>query len=131
VELHDELPDQCEAFVDAQRMGQVVDNLLSNAVKYSPDGGTVTVRTVSSRTHTGFEVADTGMGMTEEERAEVFTKFFRAGSARKAAIPGVGLGLAISRSIVESHGGTITVCSSPGVGTVFAVLLPREPAEAS
>ena len=124
VHLITELPDSLPDVVDPQRIGQVLDNLLSNAVKYSPDGGAVTVRARRTERHTHIEVADPGIGMTEAEQAEVFTKFFRSGTARKAAIPGVGLGLAISRKIVEEHGGTISLRSTAGVGTVFTVTLP-------
>jgi signal transduction histidine kinase len=64
--------------------------------------------------------------MTQAEQAEVFTKFFRSGTSRKAAIPGVGLGLVISKNIVEAHGGTITLQSEAGEGTVFTVRLPMQ-----
>ena len=119
-DLPDTLPDR----VDPQRIGQVLDNLLSNAVKYSPDGGTVTVRARRTETHTCIDVADPGIGMTAAEQDEVFTKFFRSATARKAAIPGVGLGLVISRKIIEEHHGTITLSSTPGRGSVFTVTLP-------
>ena len=62
--------------------------------------------------------------MTAEDQAEVFAKFFRTNNVRRTAIPGVGLGLPISKAIVEAHGGTITVESSPGKGTTFTFRLP-------
>ncbi|MDN3480537.1 PAS domain-containing sensor histidine kinase [Arthrobacter sp. APC 3897] len=120
-----DLPPALPDVVDPRRIGQVLDNLLSNAVKYSPDGGCVLIRARRTRTETRIEVADSGIGMTEAEQAEVFTKFFRSATARKAAIPGVGLGLVISRRIVEEHGGTITLRSEAGRGTVFTVTLPH------
>ena len=119
-----DLPADLPDTVDPDRIGQVLDNLLSNAVKYSPDGGQVTVSARRTSTHTVIAVADTGIGMTAAEQTEVFTKFFRSATARKAAIPGVGLGLVISRKIVEEHHGTITLTSEPGAGTVFTVTLP-------
>ncbi|MBF4994290.1 PAS domain-containing sensor histidine kinase [Arthrobacter gandavensis] len=126
VQLVRDFPAELPAFLDPQRISQVIDNLLSNAVKYSPDGGRVTVSASSTPQTLTFEVSDTGIGMTEAEQAEVFTKFFRSGTSRKAAIPGVGLGLVISKNIVEAHGGTITLQSQAGAGTVFTVRLPAQ-----
>ena len=124
VQFSTDLPATLPDIVDPRRMGQVLDNLLSNAVKYSPNGGRVLIRAHRTGTETRIEVADSGIGMTEAEQAEVFTKFFRSATARKAAIPGVGLGLVISRRIVEEHRGTITLRSEAGRGTVFTVTLP-------
>ncbi|MCC3266561.1 sensor histidine kinase [Arthrobacter gengyunqii] len=112
---------------DPVRLAQVLDNLLSNAIKYSPDGGTVTVSAWTDGTCTCLEVRDTGMGMNEKDQKELFTKFFRTGAVRQAGIPGAGLGLAISKNIVEAHGGTITLVSEPGVGSAFTVSLPHAP----
>jgi len=110
--------------VDSSRLAQVLDNLVSNAIKYSPDGGDVEVAAWEDEDFVFCRVTDTGMGMNEEEQAEAFTKFFRAGGVRKSAIPGVGLGLPISKAIVEAHGGTITLESEPGRGTTFTVKMP-------
>ena len=112
------------AHIDISRIGQVLDNLLSNAVKYSPDGGTVTVRAWAADETIVCEVRDTGIGMDEAEQAEIFTKFFRSGTVRRSAIPGVGLGLVITKSIIESHGGSISLQSRPGVGTKVCFALP-------
>ena len=109
---------------DASRLGQVLDNLLSNAIKYTPAGGSVRVRAQPTGGGTLLEVEDTGMGMTVKEQAEVFTRFFRTAAVRKKAIPGVGLGLVISKAIVEAHGGQISFSSEPGEGTTFRVWLP-------
>ncbi|MEV7605048.1 ATP-binding protein [Paenarthrobacter sp. NPDC089322] len=124
VRLSVEVPDALEAHVDSSRLSQVLDNLVSNAIKYSPDGGDVVVAAWEDDDHVFCRVSDTGMGMTEEEQAEAFTKFFRAGAVRNSAIPGVGLGLPISKAIVEAHGGTITLESEPGQGTTFTVKVP-------
>ncbi|MDM7990488.1 ATP-binding protein [Arthrobacter sp. zg-Y877] len=115
-----------EAEVDPDRISQVLDNLLSNAVKYSPDGGSVTVRSRREGGHVVLEVQDTGIGMSEEDQRDVFTKFFRTGQVKKAAIPGVGLGLVITKSIVEAHGGRISFTSELGAGSTFRVVLPVE-----
>ncbi len=127
VQLVNEVPPGLQAFADPNRLCQVLDNLLSNAVKYTPDGGTVTVSAAADGSRTVFSVADTGLGMTKDEQAGLFTRFFRTEAVRRAGIPGAGLGMAISKGIVEAHGGEITVQSTPGEGTVFTVSLPSAP----
>lgn len=112
------------ALCDAPRIGQVLDNLLSNAVKYSPDGGRVTVSSAEVDGEVECSVTDQGSGMSAEELKGVFSKFFRTSAARNAAIPGVGLGLAISKAIVERHGGTISCRSVEGEGSTFTFRLP-------
>ncbi|WP_253904215.1 HAMP domain-containing sensor histidine kinase [Arthrobacter sp. Br18] len=112
---------------DPGRIAQVLDNLLSNAVKYSPSGGTVTVTVQSGEDGVECRIADQGTGMTAEEITGVFSKFFRTSAARNAAIPGVGLGLAISKAIVERHGGSLTCRSTAGEGSTFSFRLPVHP----
>ncbi|MCC9144452.1 MULTISPECIES: ATP-binding protein [unclassified Arthrobacter] len=124
VALVTDIPESLIADVDPQRLAQVVDNLLSNAVKYSPGGGTVTVRLWQDAEAVRLCVADTGIGMSEAEQEKVFTKFFRARRAIASAIPGVGLGLVITRNIVAAHGGELSFVSSPGEGSEFTVSLP-------
>lgn len=109
---------------DPDRLGQAIDNLVSNAIKYTPEGGTVTVRVSAAGQDLRCEVTDTGIGMTEDELAQAFTRFFRAANAHSSAIPGAGLGLAITRSIVENHRGTISLSSSRGKGTTAVLTLP-------
>jgi signal transduction histidine kinase len=109
---------------DLRRLGQVVDNLLSNALKFTPVGGTVHVRAAQSDGTAIVEVADSGMGIPEEEQQAMFARFFRTERAQSGAIAGVGLGLSITKSIVEAHGGTITFTSAVGAGTTFVVELP-------
>lgn len=110
---------------DAQRLGQVFDNLLSNAVKYTPGGGTVTLRAQVHPDALQIDVSDTGIGIAPEDLERLFGRFFRAQTATQAKIPGVGLGLVITKAIVEGHGGQITVTSQVGEGTTFSVRLPR------
>ncbi len=112
------------AQVDPVRISQVLDNLVSNAIKYSPDGGTLTVRLWTDGDSLRCEVSDTGLGMSADEQAEVFKKFFRAAVVRDRGIHGIGLGLMITRSIVEAHGGTMTLLSEPGTGTTIGFTIP-------
>jgi len=112
------------AEVDAVRIGQVLDNLLSNAVKYTPEGGTVTTEVDVEGDHLRLCVRDDGVGMSAEDTAQLFTRFFRTSSARASTVAGVGLGLSITRSIVEAHDGSIEVESAVGTGTTMRVRLP-------
>jgi signal transduction histidine kinase len=124
VSLSADVPVPLWAHADPLRIAQALDNLVSNAIKYSPDGGAVTVRASSNDRWVELQVQDTGMGISEEESARIFTRFFRTQAARKAEIPGVGLGLSITKTIVERHGGKISCASTPGAGTTFTVTLP-------
>ncbi|ALO68108.1 hypothetical protein AS189_18430 [Arthrobacter alpinus] len=112
------------AFIDSRRIGQVLDNLVSNAVKYSPDGGTVSVSVTAKGADLWCQVQDSGMGMNSDEQAQAFSKFFRARSAVQRSIPGIGLGLMISKTIVAKHGGTISLLSKKGAGTTVSFVLP-------
>jgi two-component system phosphate regulon sensor histidine kinase PhoR len=112
------------AEVDAVRIGQVLDNLLSNAVKYTPQGGTVTTEIGVDGDHLHLCVADDGVGMSADDTAQLFTRFFRTSTARASTVAGVGLGLSITRSIVDAHDGTIEVDSTLGAGTTMHVRLP-------
>jgi two-component system phosphate regulon sensor histidine kinase PhoR len=118
-------PEHLWVMVDAQRIAQVVDNLISNAIKYTHHGG-VTVRLTEDLTRVEIAVADTGIGIEARDRDRLFTRFFRARHAEEQSIQGVGLGLSITKSIVESHGGRIEVESELGKGSTFRVRLPLD-----
>jgi signal transduction histidine kinase len=111
---------------DAGRLRQVLDNLVSNAVKFTPSGGSVILSTRNGSGPITVEVADTGIGIPQDEVGRVFSRFYRASSATRRAIPGTGLGLVIARAIVEGHGGTISLESTEGEGTRVTVTLPRQ-----
>ena len=122
----------CPAVVaDRGRLHQVLLNLLSNAVKYNREGGEVRVRCApgGDAGTVRLSIADTGPGMTAAEIGQLFTPFQRLGAAQRG-IAGTGIGLTISRSLVEAMGGTIGVESTPGAGSVFHVDLPAAPADA-
>ena len=107
-----------EAFVE------VIDNLVSNAAKYTPSGGRIDVTLVREGADAVIAVSDTGAGIAPSERESIFQKFVRGDLVARQTIPGLGLGLFITREIVQSHGGAITVGDRPGGGTRFEVRLP-------
>jgi PAS domain S-box-containing protein len=113
-----------ELELDRARLGQVLDNLISNALKFTPRGGSVAVRVGCDGGHAVVEVTDTGMGMSAPEQERLFERFYRTESSSTQATPGTGLGLWISKTIVEAHGGEISVDSATGRGTTFRVELP-------
>ncbi|RKO25557.1 diguanylate cyclase [Pseudarthrobacter phenanthrenivorans] len=126
IQLNTDVPSPLWAYADPLRIGQALDNLVSNAIKYSPDGGTVSISARSGKDWVQLSVSDTGMGMSREDTARVFKRFFRSEAARKAAISGAGLGLSITKMIVEGHGGTITCESGQGKGSTFTLTLPAD-----
>jgi signal transduction histidine kinase len=109
---------------DPLRLGQACDNLISNAIKFTPRGGTVTVTLSRLDDHAVITVGDTGMGIASSELDQLFARFFRASTATRNAVPGVGLGLTITKAIVVAHHGEMGVESEEGVGTTFSVTLP-------
>jgi len=110
--------------VDPVRIAQVLGNLLSNAVKFTPEGGRVEVRLGTEEGQVVLAVADTGAGLPVADRERIFERFYRTAIARRQAIQGTGLGLTITRAIVEAHSGTIAVDSDEGRGSTFTVRLP-------
>ncbi len=109
---------------DAEHLDRVLINLLSNAVKFTPDGGRISVTVVRHGETVELTVTDTGFGIPEDEQSRVFERFFRSSNAQERAIGGTGLGLVIVKSIVELHGGTVALRSTPGIGTEVTVRLP-------
>ena len=122
ITLHTELPTQCEANVDRNRIRQVFANLLDNAIKYTPEGGCVTI---SMRDEPGEAVAifrDTGMGIPADEQEKIWTRLYRGDKSRSQR--GLGLGLSLVKAVVEAHGGKVTVSSQANEGATFTVKLP-------
>jgi signal transduction histidine kinase len=113
-------------YVDRDIWEKIVLNLLSNALKFTPEGGEVTVDSVRSNGNVRLVVADTGVGMRPDEIGHLFERFYRTDAATAQAIQGSGLGLSISRTIVEAHGGTITAASQLGVGTSMTIEIPQQ-----
>jgi two-component system sensor histidine kinase BaeS len=110
---------------DPVRLAQVLDNLVGNALRYTPAGGHVELGAAAAGTDVVITVRDDGPGLSPEQAARVFERFYRADPSRSRDAGGSGLGLAITRSLVEAMGGTVGVASpGPGLGTAFAVRLP-------
>lgn len=109
---------------DAVRLGQAVDNLISNAVKFTPSGGSVTVALTPGTDEAVIAVTDTGIGIPAVELSQLSQRFFRASTATRNAVPGVGLGLTITKAIVTAHGGRLDIASEEGVGTSISLALP-------
>ncbi|GAB3862376.1 ATP-binding protein [Dactylosporangium cerinum] len=110
---------------DQPRLRKVVDHLVTNAVKFTPAGGRVEIELLRDAAGVDLRVTDTGVGIPEEERSRLFERFFRGSNIRSLGLPGTGLGLAISRTVIERHGGTITVNDhGEKPGTTFLVRLP-------
>lgn len=111
-------------FADSMLIEEVLTNLVDNSIKYSPGGGKITISAGNANTGVRITVADEGIGIPGRDLELVFTRFYRTDSAAVRNIRGVGLGLYISKSIVEAHGGTIEVASNIGKGSVFTIFLP-------
>jgi len=125
--LKTELPDSLPIVRgDGQRLEQVLLNLMNNATKFTPEGGNILVRVRKQDTGLVVEVQDDGIGIAKEEQTRLFKPYSRLSSDRQRH-PGLGLGLALSKQVVELHGGRIWVDSEPGKGSTFSFFLPRNP----
>ncbi|MBI1929789.1 heavy metal sensor histidine kinase [Candidatus Poribacteria bacterium] len=120
---------QGEAFVhaDATLFRRAISNLLSNALQYTPRGGKITISVKQSAEEWGeVSVSDTGSGIEPEHLPKIFDRFYRADRSRAQHPEGTGLGLAIVKSIMELHGGTVTIQSEPTQGTTVTLKFPRQ-----
>lgn len=124
-ELTVEMPEDMPLVrADPARLAQILINLLSNACKYTPEGGRISVRVDKNGGNIQCRVSDTGVGISQEDQAKLFTKFFRSADAMVRNMPGTGLGLCIVKNLVELHDGEIEVESELGRGTTFTITLP-------
>ncbi|MBD2039399.1 GAF domain-containing hybrid sensor histidine kinase/response regulator [Microcoleus sp. FACHB-672] len=130
VELKSELrlePSQDLFIADERRLKQILNNLLSNAVKFTPEGGGVTLRIWLDSNAALFQVEDTGIGISENQRPLLFQKFQQLDTSYQRKYGGTGLGLALTKQLVELHGGWVEVESTLNVGSTFTVWLPAQP----
>lgn len=109
---------------DHDRLEQVFTNLLSNAIKYAPDAPLIEVEVGKSTEAVSIRVRDQGIGIPKEQREKIFERFYRASDPSQRAVPGLGMGLYIAAEIVKGHGGTLTVDSEVGKGSIFQVTFP-------
>lgn len=116
--------DEISIFADRVRMGQVIANLLSNAIKYTDENGKITVTVRRDGNNALLVVEDNGIGIPAEDQTRVFERFYRTDKSRARKTGGAGIGLSISKAIVQAHGGTITCESEPGTGSSFIVKIP-------
>jgi signal transduction histidine kinase len=121
-----QLPEQDSYLVlaDPDRLAQVLDNLLDNAIRYSPPGGQVTATLTREAHQVACSVSDAGPGIPAEHLRYIFERFYRVNPARDRGYGGSGLGLSIVHSLVEAHGGRVTVSSVEGQGTTLTFWLP-------
>lgn len=111
---------------DKDKISQLIINLISNALKFTPEGGSIQVLIASSARDIKLSVNDTGQGISSDDLPYVFERFYRADKSRNRITGGSGIGLAISKAIVEAHKGSISVESKVGIGTTFTVILPAD-----
>jgi signal transduction histidine kinase len=125
--VHEMPEDPVRLAVDRHRIREMLLNLVTNAIKYTPQGGTVALTLSEDEDAVMFTVRDSGIGIAPGDLPHIFDRFWRADPARSRTgdRPGTGLGLAITKWIAEAHGGSITVQSRPGRGTIFRVRLPK------
>src|SRR6185369_11395951 len=123
------VPESLPAFADAQRVRQVLTNLVDNALKFTPSGGRVRVVAEADADAAVVRVADTGCGIAPEAIERIFERLHQEGAGRHQR--GLGLGLFISRALVEAQGGHMAVESRPNAGSVFRFTLPRRPSRSA
>ncbi|MFA6173167.1 MAG: ATP-binding protein [Kiritimatiellales bacterium] len=124
INLRANLPeDPLIIFGDKTRIQRTIANLIDNAIKYTKSGGDITIAAFIQGTLIRIEISDSGIGIDPEESDRIFERFYRSEKSRSSQ--GNGLGLSLARTIVEAHGGTISVKSAPGKGSTFTITLPR------
>jgi signal transduction histidine kinase len=119
-------PESSHVVADSSRITQILFNLLSNATKYTDQKGKINVTVNAEGPLIRIDITDTGIGLSEDHQQQLFTRFYRADNPATRKVAGTGLGLWITKSLVEMHGGTITVTSQIGKGSTFSFTLPRE-----
>jgi signal transduction histidine kinase len=126
----DTLTEELPIMADGQRLAVAVRNVISNALKYSSENdGPVRVTVFPDDEGARVVVADRGIGISPEAQKKVFEPFYRTDDSRSRATGGYGLGLSLTKSIIEAHGGVIQLTSSPGCGTTITMWFPHAPAQ--
>jgi two-component system sensor histidine kinase KdpD len=120
-------PAVVEVWLDPVQMVQVLHNLVDNALKYSPEGSLVELHALRREDEFVIEVLDRGPGLPEGDEEHLFQRFYRAPTLQARALPGVGIGLALCRGLVEAHGGRLAACNRDGGGAIFQITMPLRP----
>jgi signal transduction histidine kinase len=115
---------ECQVNADARRLRWAIINLVRNAWQYTPEGGQVTLQLAAHDGEVVLDVVDTGVGISPQDQRRLFSRFFRASNVSDDQVRGLGLGLYVTKAIIEAHGGKITLVSTPGTGSTFSVILP-------
>lgn len=110
---------------DTMQLGRVLTNLLGNAIKFTPEKGNISIKVKEDKSFLQIDVRDSGIGIAEEDLANIFEEFYRVDNTINQEIKGTGLGLSLAKRIVEAHKGKIWVNSKPGKGTTFSFTLPK------
>jgi two-component system, chemotaxis family, CheB/CheR fusion protein len=126
-ELILDLAETSKVTADRERTGEVLTNLLTNAIKYSPDGGKVVICTKVDAGMFVVSISDEGIGVPHELQQRIFDRFYRVTNTQMATVQGMGLGLYISMGIIQRHGGSLSVKSELGRGSVFSFTIPHRP----
>lgn len=124
IDLRVRIPEGLQMRGNARRLMQMLGNLADNAVKYNKPGGHVLMRAWREEGRTALSVSDTGIGIPEEHLEHIFERFYRVDKGRSRALGGTGLGLSIVKHVVQLHGGSMQVKSTPGKGTHFLIKIP-------
>jgi signal transduction histidine kinase len=124
MDLHKPLKKMPKMMLDVEKIKLAIQNLVENAIKYTLNGGSITINLKADKKEFEFSIEDTGVGIPEDQKDRIFTKFFRGSNVIKVATEGSGLGLFISKNIIEAHGGRIWFDSKEGIGTTFYFTLP-------
>ena len=124
IRLQSELPDVSECRIDANKIGQVIDNLISNAIKFSKSGTTIYISLKEQEGKQIFSVQDEGPGISDEDQAKLFQHFQKLSARPTAGESSSGLGLAISKKMIQAHAGSLNVTSQLGSGTTFWFEIP-------
>ena len=117
-------PEKVIVNADKEKLSEVFENIIGNALKYTPDNGNISIHFTTEKNKAGVHVTDSGPGISEEDLKKLFQKFGRLEEAKQSRTSGTGLGLYISKQIVELHKGSIKIESEVGKGTTFSVYLP-------
>ncbi len=118
-------PEEITLRADRIHLYSIISNLVDNAIKYADKEPEITIRAVATEGKTQIRVQDNGPGIPEEYRRHIFDKFYRIPSVRQSPVKGYGIGLFYVKTMVEKHGGSITVECEPGKGTCFIITLPQ------